>query len=93
MVISYEKRWLGSRMFSGDLCNDVSEIMKYVNNITNEDELKTKYQKIFEVYSEEVPFIGIARSKVYVITNSYLHGDIKSKWYDLFFNFKDWYTS
>ena len=73
--------------------NETSEIMNYINNITDEQELKTKYQKLYEIYSEEVPYIGIARSKIAVITNSYLSGEIRARWYNLFFGINDWYTS
>lgn len=73
--------------------SEVSEIMQYIDNITDETELASNFQRLYEIYNEEVPYIGIARSKVYVVTNSYLTADINSKWYNLFFNFKDWYTS
>lgn len=73
--------------------NEVSEIMKYINNITDEEELKSKYQELYAIYNEEVPYIGIARNKIAVITNSYLSGEIKARWYNLFFGFNEWYTS
>ena len=72
---------------------EVKDILKYLNNITNTEELKTKYTKLYEIYNEQVPYIGIGRSKIYVITNTYLNGEINSKWYNLFFNFNNWYTS
>lgn len=81
----------------GNLANysndEVKEIMSYIDNITDEEELKSKYKKLYELYNNDVPYIGIARSKIYVITNTYLSGDIDSRWYYLFFNFKEWYTS
>ena len=73
--------------------NEVKEILGVLNNITNEEELKTKYKKLYEIYEEEVPYIGIARSKIYVITNTYLNGEIDARWYNLFFKFKDWYKN
>lgn len=80
----------------GNLANysnaEVSEIMGYINNITDENELKSKFNRLYEIYNDDVPYIGIARCKIFVITNSYLTGEISSKWYNLFFNFKDWYT-
>ena len=73
--------------------SEVSEIMQYIDNITNEDELKSNYQKLYEIYNNEVPYIGIARNKIYVISSTYLVGEINSRWYNLFFNIKDWYTN
>lgn len=73
--------------------NEAKEIMSYIDNITDENELKSKFQKLYEIYNEQVPYIGIARSKIYVITNSYLFAQIDAKWYNLFYNFKDWYRN
>lgn len=73
--------------------NETKEILRDLNNITNEDELKNKFKRLYEIYDDEVPFIGIGRNKIYVITSTYLNGEIESKWYNLFFKFKDWYTS
>ena len=73
--------------------SEVSEIMGYIDNLTDEEELKTAFQKLYNYYNDDVPYIGIARNKIYVITNSYLTGEISSRWYNLFFNFKDWYTN
>lgn len=72
---------------------DAKEIIEVINNITNEEELKVKYQKLFEIYTNEVPYIGIARNKLYVTTNTYLNGKIEPRWYNLFFGFKDWYKN
>ena len=85
--------YFGSNNISNFSNNDVNEIMKYIDNISDENELKNKFKKLYEIYEDEVPFVGIARNKIYVITNSYMFGDIKSKWYNIFFGFKDWYTS
>lgn len=73
--------------------SEAKEIINDVKNITSEDELKNKYQRLYEIYDDQVPYIGIGRNKIYVITNSYLNGDIKSQWYNLFFNIKNWYTN
>ena len=67
--------------------------MNYIGNITDEKELQSKYQRLYEIYNEEVPYIGIAKNKIKIITNSYLTGNINSRWYNLFFGFKEWYTS
>ena len=73
--------------------NETKEIMNYIGNITEENELKEKYQKLYDIYNDEVPYIGIARNKISVITNTYLTGKIGAKWYNLFFGFNEWYTN
>ena len=72
---------------------ETKEIMKYIDNITDENELKSKFQKLYDINDNEVPYIGIARNKMYIITNSYLSAKIDARWYNIFYNFKDWYTS
>ncbi len=88
---------LTSYFGNGNLANfnndEFKEILQVINNITNENELKSKYKRLYEIYEEEVPFIGIGRNKIYIITSTYLNGEIESKWYNLYFKFKDWYTS
>jgi len=88
---------LTSYFGNGNLANfnndEAKKILKEIENITDKEELKSRYKKLYEIYNNEVPFIGIGRNKIYVITNSYLNGQIDSRWYNLYFNFKDWYKN
>ena len=88
---------LTSYFGNGNLANfnndEAKKILKEIENITEKEELKSRYKKLFEIYNNEVPYIGIGRNKIYVITNSYLNGEIDSKWYNLYFKFKDWYKN
>ena len=67
--------------------------MGVVQNITDQDELKARYQKLYEIYNNEVPYIGIARNKILAIKNTNLTGDIKANWYNMFYNIQEWYTT
>ncbi len=71
---------------------EVNDIMSFVSNNTDENELKTKYQRLYEIYNEEVPYIGIARNKIMTLKNTDLVGEIKSNWYSMFYNIGEWYT-
>ena len=82
--------------FGGDnLANynneEISEIMNAIRNITDENELKARYQRLYEIYNGEAPYIGIARNKIRVFTNVDFVGEIKSNWVNLFYGIKDWY--
>jgi peptide/nickel transport system substrate-binding protein len=72
---------------------EVNDIMGYLKNITDENELKSKYQRLYEIYNEEVPYIGIGRNKILAIKNTELVGEIKANWYNMFYNIKEWYTN
>ena len=82
---------------NGNLANfdsdEAKKIINEINSITDQEELKSRYKKLYEIYDKEVPYIGIARNKIYMITNSYLNGEFDARWYNLFFKFKDWYKN
>ena len=82
---------------NGNLANfdnyDANKIINEINSITDKDELKKRYQKLYDIYNDEIPYIGIGRNKIFVITSSYLNGEFDSRWYNLYFKFKDWYKN
>lgn len=71
---------------------EVNDIMSYVTNNTDENELKNKYQRLYDIYNEDVPYIGIARNKIMTLKNTDLVGEIKANWYSMFYNIGEWYT-
>lgn len=73
--------------------SEVDDIMNVAKNSTDANELKNKYQRLYEIYNEDVPYIGIARNKIMAVKNTELVGDIKANWYNMFYNIKEWYTS
>ena len=73
--------------------NEAKKILNEINSITDTEELKTRFKKLYEIYNNEVPYIGIGRNKIYVINSSYLNGEIEPRWYNLYFKFKDWYKN
>lgn len=82
---------------NGNLANfdndEAKKILNELNSITVTEELKARFKKLYNIYNDEVPYIGIGRNKIYVITSSYLNGEFDSRWYNLFFKFKDWYKN
>ena len=53
---------------------------------------ESKYQRLYEICKEEVPYIGIARNKILALKNTNLVGEIKANWYSMFYNIGEWYT-
>ena len=72
---------------------EINEIMQYIGNITDENELKQKYQRMYDIYNEEVPYIGIARNTILAVRNTNLVGEVKANWYNMFYNIKEWYIT
>lgn len=73
--------------------SEIDDIMNVAKNSTDSNELKSKYQRLYEIYNDEVPYIGIARNKIIAVKNTELVGDVKANWYSMFYNIKEWYTS
>ena len=72
---------------------EINDIINNVRNMKDTNELKNQYQRLYEIYNDEVPYIGIARNKIVAIKNTELVGDIKANWYNMFYNIKEWYIS
>ncbi len=88
---------LTSYFGNGNLANfnndEAKKIINELNSITDKEEQKSRFKKLYEIYNNEVPYVGIGRNKIFVINNSYLNGEIEPRWYNLFFKFKDWYKN
>lgn len=80
---------------SGNVCNyennDITALINTAENITDTYQLKEKYQKIYNIYQTEVPFVGLYRNKEIVITSQNLVGDVKPNNYYLYYNISEWY--
>lgn len=80
---------------NGNIANysnsEISEIMNIILN-TNEDSLLYEnYSKIYELYLEDVPYIGLYRSTDLIICNQGLVGNIKPNTFNIYHNIEKWY--
>ena len=71
--------------------SEVLDIMNEVSNTTDENVLHEKYNRLFDIYLEEAPYIGLYRNTNNVIYNQSLVGNIKANCYDLYHNIEIWY--
>lgn len=72
--------------------DEIKNMIRYLDNITNEEELKNNYKRIYDAFNNDVPYIGIGRNKVKILTSTRLVGEIKANWYSVFHNMGEWYT-
>lgn len=79
----------------GNLANysndQVSEIINIVSNTSDENKLYENYNKLYDIYLEEVPYIGLYRNTDCVIYNQSLVGNIKANCFNLYYNIEKWY--
>jgi peptide/nickel transport system substrate-binding protein len=83
--------YFGENNMSNLKNEELENILKEVRNINNEELLKQKYNRIKEIYLEEIPFMCLYFDNINIITNLNLKGDFSHNWYNLFYNIDDWY--
>ena len=70
------------------------EIIGTLNSVettTPEADLKDKYQRIYNIYNEDLPFIGLYRNQMVLLTTQNLVGKITPNNYNLYYNINSWY--
>lgn len=65
--------------------------IKEIKNITDETTLKERYSKIFEIYNNDVPYVGLYYNCDMVAYSIDLMGDVEPNCYSIFYNFSNWY--
>lgn len=79
---------------SGNLQNynneELNTIITDVKNIKDENLLKEKYNRIIEIYNNDMPFISLYRNKGTVVRSQNLAGEITPNNYFSYYNFYSW---
>ena len=79
----------------GNLANyyneEIRTILEEVQNTSDEGSLYNKYSRIYEIYAEEAPYIGLYRNTESIILNQGLVGNIVPNTYNIFYNIEKWY--
>jgi len=70
--------------------DELNNILTDIKNIKDESLLKEKYDKIIEIYNNELPFLSLYRNKVTVVRNQNLAGEITPNNYFSYYNFNTW---
>lgn len=72
---------------------ELNNLMAEVKNITNEDMLKEKYQRIRQIFNEQNPFIGLYSSYYCIASSWSFRGNITPNWYNIFIDINNWYKN
>lgn len=72
---------------------EIMTITNEVKNITKEELLIEKYNKIRQIYDEERPYIGLYSSYYTIISNWNLKGKIVANWYNVYMDINNWYKN
>lgn len=82
--------YIGENNKSNFINDELISLQNDLKNITDGNILKEKFNKILEIYNEEVPYIGLYNSLGTVIYSNNLIADISPNWYNIFYNIKNW---
>lgn len=70
---------------------EITNIMNEVKNTADENTLKEKYNRLSEIFKDEVPYVGLYANKYIVAYSSELVGDITPNWFNQFYGIESWY--
>lgn len=80
---------------NGNIANyqnqEVFEIINTVKNSTDDNILYERYARLYDIYLEEVPYIGLYRNTNCIIYNQSLVGNIQPNVFNVYHNIEKWY--
>ena len=83
--------FLGENNLSNYKNDEIISAISEINNITDQEQLKERYAKVFGICNEEVPYIGLYYNNDMVAYSTDLMGDVRPNCYSIFYNFSNWY--
>lgn len=85
--------YFGSSNYANFSNEELTNLMNEVKNITKEELLQEKYNRIREIYNEQNPYIGLYSSYYNVASSWSLIGSIPANWYNIFIDINNWYKN
>ena len=80
---------------NGNIANyynsEVADIMNVINNTSDDNVLYEKYSRLFDIYLEEAPYIGLYRETDIIVYNQSLVGNITANAFNIYHNIEKWY--
>ena len=70
---------------------ELTDILNVINNTSDERILYDRYNRIFDIYLEEAPYIGLYRNTSTVVYNQKLIGSISPNLFNVYHNIEKWY--
>lgn len=83
--------YLGEGNFSKYNNEEMKILLNEVKNITETNLLKEKYQKIYEKYRSDMPFMSLYFNRNTLCYSQNLMGEITPNCYSIFYNIEKWY--
>lgn len=71
--------------------DEVKNILNIVKNTQDEMEMYNQYSKLFDIYLDDVPYMGLYRNTEFIICNQGLVGNITPNKFNIYHNIEKWY--
>ena len=69
---------------------EMRDLLNEVDDITDDNTLYSKYNRIFDIYMEEAPYIGLYRNTSIVVYNQKLSGNLSPNLFNVYHNIEKW---
>ena len=80
---------------NGNIANynneELQNILNTVKNTNDESEMYNNYSRIYDIYLDEAPYIGLYRNTETIICNQGLVGNITPNSFNIYHNIEKWY--
>ena len=70
---------------------EIRNILNISKNTGEQEDIRKQYQKLYDIYIEEAPYIGLYRETDYVIYNQGLVSNLNPNSFNIFNNIEKWY--
>lgn len=85
--------YFGENNYSKFNNEEINNLMNEIKNISKEELLKEKYNRIREIFNEQKPYIGLYNSYYTIASSWSLRGNITPNWYNIFIDINNWYKN
>lgn len=85
------KTFFGDNNLANYYNQEVLDLMNEASNTIDENTLYNNYSRIYDIYLEEVPYIGLYRSTDIIVYNQGLVCNITANSFNIYHNIEKWY--
>ena len=70
---------------------EIHQILEVISNTSDDNILYDNYNRLYDIYLDEAPYIGLYRNTDIIVYNQSLVGNIKPNSFNLYYNIEKWY--
>jgi len=85
------EKYFGANNLSNYTNEKIKRLLKEVEFLDDENEIKQKYTRINKIYNDEIPYISLYYDTSAIIYSTNLKGIITPNSYNLFYGIESWY--